>query len=74
MVNGTLTLDRLAGGRSNGLLPTVRTHFEEREAAAAFAAACASSPSAPTSRAPNPRGRSRDRLPENMVAFAPRTR
>lgn len=66
-------LHRLAGGRRDGLLSPFGALFEEREAAQR-AAACQlhELPGSARQSGPHPRSRLPERLPDNVVAFAPR--
>jgi len=74
-VNGLMMLHRLAGERGDGLLPAFSALFDAREAARRGGAATLRAlPGSARQAGPNPRGRLPDRLPDNVVAFAPRKR
>lgn len=74
-MNGLMMLHRLADGRGDGLLPSFSALLEEREAARhAAAGKLRELPGSDRQAGPNPHGRLPDRLPDNVVAFAPRKR
>lgn len=74
-MKGLLMLHRLADGRGDGLLPGFSSAFEEREALLSAAGGkLRELPGSPRQAGPDPRNRLPDRLPDNVVAFRPRSR
>ena len=70
-----MMLHRLADGRGDGLLPSFSALFEQREAARhAAAGKLCELPGAGRQAGPGPQRRAPDRLPDNVLAFAPRKR